>query len=170
MTILWLPLAAIAELVKRVLSALLYPLAYALRFCAREGVILWPEYLFHPDNVLIWVFLDDSAALEYGKEYANKPKYFPDFIWDTNSDFLKAYWWAAIRNSCVNWNNWRAFKLGTMTSEEPHTAKNFCVTRTFSSGGKRPYCEFWLFGKWNQIGWIKRGRFEIDVMKSRTYP
>lgn len=80
-------------------------------------------------------------------------------------DFLLSYWWSAIRNSCPNWNNWCAFKLGEMVSEEPHTAKNFYVTRTFASGGKRPYCEFYLFGRWNQVGWIKKGRFEIDVMK-----
>ena len=155
------------EPVKRVASAVLYPLAYALRFHAREGSILWPGYLFHPDRVWVWVFLDDSVFMEFKKEYADKPKYYPAFIWNTGSNFIRAYWWSAIRNSCVNLNNYLAFKLGEMVSEEPHDGKNFYVTRTFASGGKRPYCEFYLFGRWNQVGWIKKGRFEVDVMKMR---
>ena len=75
-----LALFLLLEPVKRVFSAVLYPLAYALRFHACEGSILWPGYLFHPDRVWVWVFLDDSAALEFGKDYADKPKYYPAWV------------------------------------------------------------------------------------------
>jgi len=66
-------------------------------------------------------------------------------------------------------------KLGRFLSEEPHDGKrNFYVTRTYEHA-RRPYCEFWLFGRWNQIGWLRgnklgngASRFEIDVMKRRS--
>jgi len=61
-------------------------------------------------------------------------------------------------------------KLGRFLSEEPHDGKrNFYVTRTYEHA-RRPYCEFWLFGRWNQVGWLKgqSPRFEIDVMKRRA--
>lgn len=157
------------EPVKRVLSAVLYPMAYVLRFYAREGSILWPGYLFNYDWLLVWMFLDDSAALEFGKEYANKPKYYPAWVWNTGSDFLRAYWWAAIRNSMVNWNNANAYIVGeyARTVLRRGSERNFYEVREFASGRRRPYCEFYLFGRWNQIGWIKKGRFEIDVMKAK---
>lgn len=46
--------------------------------------------------------------------------------------------------------------------------RNFYIIRTYE-GGRRPYCEFWLFGRWNQVGWLngKSPRFEIDLLKKR---
>ena len=44
------------------------------------------------------------------------------------------------------------------------TFDNFYILRTFTNGN-RPYSEFYLFGRFNQFGWISCGRFEIDVMK-----
>jgi hypothetical protein len=166
---LYLAAYLLLEPVKRVLSAVLYPVAYALRRSVRFHGSMWPEYLYWPRFTPLWVFLDDSVEMEFWKEYADNPKYYPAWVWASGSDFLRAYWWAAIRNSCVNWNNYSAFRLGSMTAEEGHAGrKNFYITRTFASGAKRPYCEFYLFGRWNQVGWISRGRFEIDVMKRRA--
>lgn len=161
------------EPVKRVLSAVLYPVAYAFRRHVRTTDKLWDGYLYQPKRdlrLLLWLFLDDSAAIEFGKEYADNPKYYPSCIWNTGSDFLRAYWWAAIRNSMVNWNNANAFIMGeyTKTVSRRGSERNFYEVREFASGRRRPYCEFDLFGKWNQVGWIKKGRFEIDVMKRRA--
>ena len=160
------------EAVKRLLSPLLYPVAYAFRGRLRNKKhIIWPGYLYEPAHglhgFLFWCLLDDSLMFSQAREYDNKESRYPAFIWKTQSPFLLAWWWAAVRNSCVNWNNWCAFRLGEMVSEEPHYGKNFYVTRTFKSGAKRPYCEFYLFGKWNQVGWISCGRFEIDILKKR---
>ena len=158
------------EPIKRILSAVLYPLAYALRRQLRTDKVMRPEYLYEPTFFPLWLMLDDSIHMETGYDFAASEKKYPAWIWNngTAGEFLLSYWWSAIRNSFVNWNNYCAFKLGDMVSEEPHDGKNFYVTRTFASGGKRPYCEFWLFGRWNQVGWITGGRFEIDVMKRRA--
>ena len=169
------------EPVKRVLSAVLYPVAYALRHKVRYQTLTpidWRDYLRLPLHGYwwpLWLLLDDSVFIEFGVDYGNREKYFPAFVWASGSDFLKAYWWSAIRNSCVNWNNYAAMKLGRFLSEEPHDGKrNFYVTRTYEHA-RRPYCEFWLFGRWNQIGWLRgnklgngASRFEIDVMKRRS--
>jgi len=36
-------------------------------------------------------------------------------------------------------------------------------------GGVRYYFEFYICGRWNQVGWLNgsMGRFEIDVMKPK---
>ena len=159
----------VLEPVKRVLSAVLYPLAYALRRQLRTGKVMRPDYLYRPAFAPLWLLLDDSVFIEFGVDYGNREKYFPAFVWASGSDFLKAYWWSAIRNSCVNWNNYAAMKLGRFLSEEDHAGKrNFYVTRTYEHG-RRPYCEFWLFGRWNQVGWLKgqSPRFEINLFKRK---
>ena len=159
----------VLEPVKRVLSAVLYPLAYALRRQLRTGKVMRPDYLYRPAFAPLWLLLDDSVFIEFGVDYGNREKYFPAFVWASGSDFLKAYWWSAIRNSCVNWNNYASRKIGRFLSEEDHAGKrNFYVTRTYEHG-RRPYCEFWLFGRWNQVGWLKgqSPRFEIDLFKRK---
>jgi len=57
-------------------------------------------------------------------------------------------------------------RLGKYEGEVRHmgTDRNFYKVRKFNNG-TRPYCEFYLFGRWNQVGWITGGRFEIDIMK-----
>ena len=46
------------------------------------------------------------------------------------------------------------------------TFDNFYILRTFTNGN-RPYSEFYLFGRFNHVGWLSgtSPRFEIDVMK-----
>ena len=155
------------EPLKRVASAVVYPLAYAVRRRLRAAPAL-NDLLYHTDFWPLWLFLDDSIHMEQGREYDDKAKRYPAVMWRWHNDFLLSYWWSAIRNSCVNWNNYSAYRLGDFISEG-HRAnlRRFYITRTFTNG-KRPYCEFWLFGRWNQVGWISCGRFEIDVMKRRV--
>ena len=159
------------EPVKRILSALIYlPLIYPLRRVLRRETILRPEYLYAPAFFPLWLFLDDSIRMETGEDRANQPGKYPAWINGLGWTWLKCYWWSAIRNSCVNWNNYAAMKLGRFLSEEDHAGKrNFYVMRTYERG-RRPYCEFWLFGRWNQAGWLNglSPRFEIDLMKRRA--
>ena len=156
------------EPVKRVVSALLYPLAYALRRQLRTGKVMRPEYLYEPAFFPLWLLLDDSIRMETGEDRANQPGKYPAWVNALGWNWLKCYWWSAIRNSCVNWNNYAAYRLGRFLHEEDHAGKrNFYIIRTYE-GGRRPYCEFWLLGRWNQVGWITGGRFEIDVMKRRA--
>lgn len=156
------------EPAKRVLSALLYPLAYALRRWLRCAKMISPGFLYHTPFWPLWLFLDDSIFMEQGREYDDKEKRYPAVLWRWHNDFLLSYWWSAIRNSCVNWNNYSAYHLGSLVSEISHHGadKNFYKVRQFANG-VRPYCEFWIAGRWNQAGWISCGRFEIDIMKKR---
>lgn len=156
------------EPVKRVASALLYPLAYALRRKLRTSEVMRPEYLYRPTFAPLWLLLDDSIQMETGEECARQENKYPAWVLACGWLWLRCYWWSAIRNSFVNWNNYAAYRLGRFLHEDDHAGKrNFYIIRTYE-GGKRPYCEFWLFGRWNQVGWISGGRFEIDVMKRRA--
>lgn len=160
-------LFAILELVKRIASAILYPFIYPFRSRLRTDRVLWPEYLYYPKPALglFWLFLDDSIRMETKEDCANQTEKYPALVNALGWTWLKCYWWSAIRNSMVNLNNFLAWELGVhiCDSKKPE-GKNFIIKRIFTNG-ERPYCEFWILGRRNQIGWIKRGRFEIDVMK-----
>ena len=153
------------EPIKRVLSALLYPFVYPFRGMVRSDRTMHPEYLYEPKNwvcVIPWLFLDDSIFIETKKECAKQETKYPSWI-AKRGDFIRSYWWSAIRNSFVNWNNYSAFRLGTYVKRH-----GFMEMREYSNGQKRLYMEFWVFGRWNQIGWLSgTPRFEIDIMKKR---
>lgn len=184
------------EPVKRVLSPFLYPVAYAFRWRLRARgkdtprlwVKLWEPYLFKPSFLPLWLLLDDSLRYSQGKEYDDNEKRYPGWLWrwaggedpepteecPVPESFLKAWWWAAIRNSFVNWNNYSAWMLGAYshTIKRYGGDKNFIEVRVYQGGKIRCYIEFWLFGRWNQIGWLRgnsatngASRFEIDIMK-----
>ena len=158
------------EPVKRVLSAVFYiPLAFPFRGCLRDKrIVLWANYLYLPAFWPLWLMLDDSIRMETGEDCAKQTAKYPSWVLACGWTWLRCYWWSAIRNSFVNFNNYAAYRLGRFLHEESHAGKrNFYIIRTYE-GGKRPYCEFWLFGRWNQVGWITGGRFEIDVMKRRA--
>jgi len=164
------------EPLKRVLSALLYPAIYLLRGVVRDTEsVTWKGYLYTPEKCLgaflAWLMLDDSIHMETGYDFAASEKKYPAWIWNNGKagEFLLSYWWSAIRNSFVNWNNLSAYLLGSYVGELSHTGseKNFYKVRLYTNG-VRPYCEFYLFGRWNQVGWLKgTPRFEIDIMKRR---
>ena len=155
------------EPIKRCLSLALYPLIYPFRAKLRTDEILWATYLFKPKVKLLWFILNDSEKMKYGVEYANQDKYYPTLFW-VNGEFLRSYYFNAIRNSFVNWNNWVAFKLGRKVKclKRYGSINNFIELRQFTNG-KRLYCEFYLGSKWQQFGWISCGRFEIDLLKDR---
>ena len=111
---------------------------------------------------------DDSVKFTYGTENSPEDFKYPAWILAKKSDAWRSWWWAAVRNSCVNWNNWCAWKLGKLVSEPEHAGKSFYITRTFENG-KRPYTEFYIFGRYNQAGWLSgtSPRFEIELMKKK---
>lgn len=174
---------AMLEPVKRILSPFIYPVAWLfrgrLRARDKERPRMWEKwwepYLFRPTFTPLWLFLDDSLMFSQGKEYDDKEKRYPGWIWRSQSPFLKAWWWAGIRNSMVNWNNLVAHNVGFHVSSIPATRPatgGFYEVHIYSTGKRRPYWEFWLFGRWNQVGWLRgnaaingASRFEIDIMK-----
>lgn len=158
------------EPVKRVISALLYPVAYALRRQLRTDKVMRPEYLYEPTFFPLWLMLDDSIRMETGEDCARQDNKYPAWVLSLGWKWLRCYWWSALRNSCVNWNNYCAYKLGDYRYALAHygSDRNFYKVRQYTNG-VRPYCEFWIFGRWNQIGWLngKSPRFEIDLLKKR---
>lgn len=157
---------------KRLLSAVLYLVVYPFRAELRNfHVKVWPGYLYEPVAFFPWLFLDDSIRMETGEDCARQDSKYPAFVLSLGYTWLRCYWWSAIRNSFVNWNNLNAYCLGEFVSEKfllgVPGSKNFYITRTFTNG-TRPYAEFYIAGRWNQVGWLKgSSRFEIDVMKKR---
>jgi len=156
------------EIPKRLLSLWLYPYAYQWRKELRTKEILWATYLFKSKFKPLWWLLNDSEKMKYGVEYANQDKYYPTLFW-VNGEFLRSYYFNAIRNSFVNWNNWVAFKLGhKLQCMKKWGGKNsFVELRLFAHGKKRLYTEFFIGSKWFQFGFISCGRFEIDLLKDR---
>jgi hypothetical protein len=175
---LWLYL--LLEPVKRVLSAVLYPLAYALRRQLRTGKVMRPEYLYEPTFFPLWLMLDDSIRMETGEDCARQDSKYPAWVLACGWTWLRCYWWSAIRNSFVNFNNYAAYRLGKFERiEASFGAASFAdirarragwrVERRRFSGGVRLYCEFYLLRRWFQIGWLAGDspRFEIDLFKDK---
>ena len=65
--VMWLALFMVLEPIKRVASALLYPLAYALRRQLRTGEVMRPDYLYRPPHSL-------QGALPLGAARPTEPE------------------------------------------------------------------------------------------------
>ncbi len=168
-----LALELLLEPLRRIASAVIYPLAYALRGKLRNPVrVVWPGFLCEPARgefeYTLWLFLDDSVFLGQGLEYDNEEGKYPASIWKKQKAWLLAYWWAAIRNSMVNARNLAAFKLGAFKTVIWHfgSGTNFCEKRLYANG-TRLYMESTLFGRHTQIGWLKgtSPRFEAKFFQ-----
>lgn len=180
LTVAYLVAYAMLEPCKRIASFFLYPVAYYFRARLRNTKrVIWPTYLYEPGRGVVafafWLFLDDSLMFSQGKEYDDKEKRYSGWIWRSESPFLKAWWWASVRNSFPNGNNSIAYNLGYYIETIKHygSQKNFYEVRRYDNG-VRPYCEFYVFGRWNQVGFLRgnrenngASRFEIDILKKR---
>jgi hypothetical protein len=147
----------------------IYSLAYALRWHIRTDKILVENYLYkwRKGWFWLWIFLNDSIYLSYNLEYPIKQKYYPKWIWNSKSDFLKSYWFNAIRNNGVNFNNYAAFFIiGKFIKVVKHYGndKNFIEIRQFEKK-TLPAFNFYLFGKKFFIGYAKSGRLWIELFK-----
>jgi len=177
MEILLFILFILAEPIKRILSFFLYPLIYPFRDKLRHDTLhlcLWNDYLYLPKFKWLWFFLDDSIKMESGHEYSTEPNRINSYWF--KSEFGKSYHWSAIRNSCVNWNNYMAYKIGfyIKTLKRWGSINNFIELRQYDNG-KRLYCEFFIGSKFFQFGTLRgnrdtggASRFEIDLFKTRT--
>lgn len=189
-TIVTLLIFLALEPVKRVVSAFIYRLAYTRRERLRNmDKQLRPGLLYAPAAGVLafmgWLLLDDSLVYSQKREYDNKESRYPVWLWrratagkaqpeDYPRPGLLAWWWAAVRNSCVNWNNYVAYQVGAFDKVLARygSARNFYEVRRYASGDVLPYCEFYIAGRWNQVGFLRgsetgSSRFEIDVMKVR---
>jgi len=169
MITLLLPLAALAELIKRPIFWALYPLAYALRKRIRERLTFWPyRFLWLALDSTIWrenmlVYNKDVEFCWYGKRSAFVEKYLP-------YDFARSFYWGAWRNNGINFmtltEGWVGAKISAVRKWE--SGKSFYEVRTFAHGAALPYLEFWPKPGFRvQCGWITCGRFQLQA---RTYP
>ena len=100
------------------------------------------------------------------------------------ANFLMDYWFNGIRNSMVNFNNYMMMITGECCGYEWYIGcdsweklkqdkKGFRLEkRIFWSSYRQKFCkrlylEFYLFKRWYQFGWLKKGRFEIDLWKNK---
>lgn len=178
----------ILEPIKRILSPVIYPISYIFRDRMTTKHVLFNGYLYQykPAWFLLWLFENDSERFSYKYGIPTAEKYYPIWLFryceqldNPIKRFLLAYWFNAIRNSMVNFNNFMAYKAGQLLGiSESFGEGSFELLRQkkkgyrleyrkFSNGKILPYLEFYLFGKWFQFGWIKNGRFEIDLWKDR---
>lgn len=197
------------EIIDRLIAPVIYFVAYLYRDKCRDySKILWPGYLIQPTEGIykkLWKYLDDSVYIEFGKEYANREKYYPKWLWkiaqflfslkvklggfylitEDLPQFLLSWWWASVRNCTVNDGNYDAYTLGKFLNIKKHYGKSFQQLRKDKKGyaldirvfenGERPYLEWYMFGKWNQLGWLNgdtkthngANRFEIDLFKKK---
>jgi len=180
------------ELIKRFLSFFFYPIVYLFRNVIRSNKVIWKGFLLEPKrgplSAIAWFFLDDSIFLESGekkKEYSLEPNRLGDATHKTiywfKPDWLRAWQWSAVRNSCVNWNNWCAYSLGKFDklldswgmdsfAEVKKSKFGYRLEYRKYANGNRLYLEFNLFHKWQQIGWLQgeATRFEIDAFKDKS--
>lgn len=177
------------EPIKRILSAVIYPIAYIFRDRMVTKQVLFYGYLYQykPAWFLLWLFENDSERFDYLYGIPTGEKYYPKWLYNACykldtwwKRFLMAYWFNGIRNSMVNWNNWVAYRLGKFEGIIADYGEiDFLVLRDKRKGyrleirmfenGIRPYLEFYLFGRWFQIGWLNGAacRFEIDLFKKK---
>lgn len=181
------------SLIKSILSLFIYPIAYIFRDIMTTKQVLFNGYLYQykPAWFLLWLFENDSERFDYLYGIPIGEKYYPKWLYNACykldtwwKRFLMAYWFNGIRNSMVNFNNYMMMITGEYCGYEWYIGcegweklkqqkKGFRLEkRIFWSGYRRKFCkrlylEFYLFKRWYQFGWLKRGRFEIDLWKKR---
>jgi hypothetical protein len=178
----------IIEPVKRILSAVLYPLAYLLRHWLRTdeealrheqassvGVVLWGH---RPGFGWLWYWLDDSinaeGRLKFGKDidycaYGNRSDLVEKLPEGKFKEFCRAWYWSAFRNSAINLT-W-TLCLGDMTGEDiikGEKPRNFIVRRHYPGGKSRLYVQFYPWGDFRiKCGWLTNGRFEVQFRRKK---
>jgi hypothetical protein len=166
-------LATAFEIVKRIVTIPLYPLAYWRRKQCRpiilsNGTELKARWFHFP----LWLMLDDSihkASLARGFDidYCDYGKREPlGFITEKLKDgpfkeFMRSWNWGAVRNNCINLRDWLC--AGPMLFEcyRIGAGKSFYTVRRFD-GIALPYLEIWIRGTRFQCGWLTSGIFQVQ--------
>ena len=166
-------LSSIAELIKRVIGVVLYPLAYWFREWARTNQAgSWCAFA-------LWLALDDTIHFEGLKMYGQSIDYCAygkreplDWITERLKDgpfkeFARSYNWSAVRNSVINFmvltEGWIGNRVSVISRKE--WGKSFYEVRQFSSGIKLPYLEYWIGGFRIQCGFLQCGRFQQGIIR-----
>lgn len=177
LTIIYIPIYLIYYIIKRIIFTIIYPIAYILRKQINKKVrseydyfIDWERHRHIKFNtkikklwLFLWFALDDAPYfLNNYKEYFDKyiPKYY-------KTEFLKSFYWGALRNNAVNLSRYIAIynykeifvKIGNINKIE---IKHFGCFPYFL-----PFIEFYTGKLRWKAGWLKNGKFEIGIRKSK---
>lgn len=97
-------------------APILYPVIFLFRNKIRSKDILLEGYLYKWRKGLfpLWIYLNDSEYLDGTfTEYGDNDKYYPKWLLAITyklpysiRTFIWSYWFNAIRNQAVNFNNW----------------------------------------------------------------
>lgn len=158
-------LFTLMNLLAKTLTLFIYPIAYFSRKWIRkkihyENYSTYPLYNEH--NVLatfLWFFLDDSIWLEntlergVDKEYCVYGKQI-----GVKGDFLKSYYWGALRNSVENFLHYIQFgKIISFTEVENKFGK-FRIGYHEKVGFPVPFFDIWKLS----VGFYKgTGKFTV---------
>ena len=123
----------VKEILSRVVSIVMFPIAFMLRDKIREHLYSIDKYLvqertFDDTKYLpigdfyskvnkvyffLWLFLDDSTARDsYHKDgstmydSSDSDEHYPKWVLATNWFWLRATWWSFVRNNTVNYVSW----------------------------------------------------------------
>ena len=168
LTIFYYPVYVIYYILKRIVYMFVYPFAYVFRNKARDESKYWYDYhkairkeykgsLFW---TLIWGALDDVTLYEnVDKEWIKAPKWLP-------TDFLKSYYWGAIRNNAVNLSRILAIKEFKDRIIHVGGKYNFFEIKHFKGFPYyAPYFQFYIPKTFIRIkaGWLTNGKYEMSI-------
>jgi hypothetical protein len=154
MTLLWLPICSLIELIKRPIFWLIYPVAYLFRHKYRSWAL---DDSIRNENIKD--FGVDKEYCWYGKRWAFVEKYLP-------YDFCRSWYWGAWRNNSINLMDATERWIGSQTNKKERSQKDsYYEVRTFTSGKKLPYLQYWIGGWRLQIGFLSCGRFQQQIRK-----
>lgn len=159
---LYLILIPIFELLKRLITVPLYPLVFLVREWARSKSSFLAYAL--DDTIVADNVANGKPAVDYcvGTKQSKLVEKLPDGPF---KEFMRSYYWSALRNNSINLMVELEKKVGTMVavkSRHDYNAKSFYEVRLFTSGMELPYLEYWI-GKFRiQIGFLKCGRPQIQ--------
>jgi len=171
--------------IKKILSFLLFPLVYPLRYTIWRSTNAYTETRWEIEKVVkynkgiklfIWFFFDDSIYSDYGVDFhptkhkSRLVELLCKYIFRENKticNFLRSWYWAGWRNSSNNLSHYLAeVWIGKYKGLAKNCIKNKYITyeiRKFTYT-ERPYLEIrFRIGKrkcYANIGWLKSGKFE----------
>jgi hypothetical protein len=175
-SLLWIPAMALLEIIKRVVSIPIYPVAYYLRDIIRSDRRDGDMYIPANNEIakILWLTLDDSINIEgyedYGKDieycaYGKRAPIIEKMKDGPFKEFARSFHWGCLRNNCINLS--RLMSPGKMSSEKiilGGKPKNFLSIRMYTGRRFRPYLQFYVWGDLRfKAGFLTNGRWELQL-------
>ena len=175
LTFIYILFYFIFYIIKRIFFTIIYFVSYLLREQINKKVRSKYNYnLWDKKHILnlkikfnifyfLWFALDDAPYF-----LNNKKEYFDEYIPKIYfTEFLKSFYWSAIRNNAVNLSRVMAIK-GFISRKKIIGNKNFMEVKHFKGFPYYvPYLEYHFGCMRLQAGWLTNGKFQIEFRKSK---